>query len=299
MQKLEKHETLNGQKENDSLNVVAGNERYTLTDKETIIPLEAKPVCPSETIKDPQTLNVANAGQNKRMRGQYKEIKTQATLFPANRYTPEESLLIKRLNEYDNTDRRFLLKGATWNMDDRKPQKHKVPVKDKDFNNEEGQLSPDGCYPKQWLRQKWGDFLYGLPWDWFVTITSKEPLHPETLDKLSNQLIHKLNRDIYGQTYYKKPNVGVLVAKAIEMQKRDVLHCHMLIAGVPTNFYRKEYWSWLWHKKGCVNKIEAYDKDRGAGYYLSKYVAKEANIEMYGNTSLSTDRFIPERLAGL
>jgi hypothetical protein len=176
MQKLEKHETFNGQKENDSLNVVAGGERYTLIDKETIIPLEAKPVCPSETIKDPQTLNVANAGQNKRMRGQYKEIKTQATLFPTNRYTPEERLLIKRLNEYDNADRRFLLKGATWNMDDRKPQKHKVPVKEKDFNNEEGQLSPDGCYPKQWLRQKWGDFLYGLPWDWFVTITSIKSL---------------------------------------------------------------------------------------------------------------------------
>ena len=108
-----------------------------------------------------------------------------------------------------------------------------------------------------------------------------------------------LNREVYGQNYYKTPNVGVLVAKAVEMQKRDVLHSHMLMAGVPEHFYRKDLWRFIWEKKGCVNKVEKYDSELGAGYYLSKYVAKEANVEMYGNTSLTTHVAIPQELAGL
>jgi len=227
-------------------------------------------------------------------------MNTQATLFPANRYTPEERLLINRLSEYDNADRRFLSKGITWNMADRKPARHCVPMRnDEDSLNLEGGALTDDYRSKLTLKRTWGDYLNVLPWDLFVTVTSEDPIHPESLDKLSNQIIHKLNREIYGQHYYKTPNVGVLVAKAIEMQKRDVLHSHMLIAGVPKHFYRKDLWRFIWEKKGCVNKVEAYDKRLGAGFYLSKYVAKEANIEMYGNTSLVAHVAIPEELPGL
>lgn len=277
-----------------------GVERDNLIDGETIIPLEAKPVRSRNTHKDPQTLDVANAKQNKRMSGWHKEMKTQATLFPANRYTPEERLLIKRLSEYDNADRRFLFKGITWNMADRKPPKHNVPMRnDEDSLNLEGGALTDDYRSKLTLKRTWGDYLNVLPWDLFVTVTSEDPIHPESLDKLSNQIIHKLNREVYGQNYYKAPNVGVLVAKAVEMQKRYILHSHMLIAGVPEHFYRKDLWRFIWEKKGCVNKVEKYDSSLGAGYYLTKYVAKEANIEMYGNTSIVTHRAIPEELSGL
>jgi hypothetical protein len=277
-----------------------GVERDNLMDGETIISLEKKPVRSRTTIKDSQTLNVANAKQNKRMRGQHKEIKTQATLFPTNRYTPEERMLIKRLSKFDNADRRFLLKAITWNMADRKPTKHNAPKRnDEDSLNLEGGALTEDYRGKLTLKRAWGEYLNVLPWDLFVTLTSLEPIHPESLDKLSNQIIHKLNREIYGQNYYKTPNVGVLVAKAVEMQKRYVLHSHMLIAGVPEHFYRKDLWRFIWEKKGYVNKVEQYDSKLGAGYYLSKYVAKEANVEMYGNTSMAAHVAIPQELAGL
>jgi len=50
-----------------------GVERDNLMGGETIIPLEAKPVRSGNTIKDPHTLNVANAGQNELMSGQQKK----------------------------------------------------------------------------------------------------------------------------------------------------------------------------------------------------------------------------------
>jgi hypothetical protein len=209
-------------------------------------------------------------------------------------------VLIKGLGEYDKADRRFLSKGITWNMADRKPPKHNVPMlNDGDSLNLEGGALIDDYRTKLTLKRAWGDYLNVFPWDLFVTLTSLEPIHPESLDKLSNQIIHKLNREIYGQNYYKTPNVGILVAKAIEMQKRDVLHSHMLMAGVPEHFYRKDLWRFIWEKKGCVNTVEKYDSRLGAGYYLTKYVAKEANIEMYGNTSLAAHVAIPQELAGL
>jgi hypothetical protein len=277
-----------------------GVERDNPMDGETIIPLEEKPVRSRNTIKDPQTPNVANARQDKHLSGRDKEIKTQATPFPWNKYTPEEKLLIKGLTKFDKAEKRFLLKSVTWNMVDRKPTKHNVPMRnDEDGLNLEGGTLTDDYRSRLALKRAWGEYLNVLPWDLFVTVTSEDPIHPETLDKLSNQIIHKLNREVYGQNYYKTPNVGVLVAKAIEMQKRDVLHSHMLIAGVPEHFYRKDLWRFIWEKKGCVNKVEKYDSKLGAGYYLTKYVAKEANIEMYGNTSLTAHRAIPQELSGL
>lgn len=268
-------------------------------EQEGIISLEAKPVCWTEASKDPQTIIGANARPAKHVKDR-EGLKTQAPWLPGYRYSKEENLVVERLSEYDRADRRFLFKGITWNMADRKPVKHSVPMRDdEDSLNLEGGALIDDYRGRLTLKRMWGDYLSVLPWDLFVTLTSENPIHPESLDKLSNQIVHKLNREIYGQNYYKTPNVGVLVAKAIEMQKRDVLHSHMLIAGVPKRFYRKDLWRFIWEKKGCVNKVEQYDSRLGAGYYLSKYVAKEMNIEMYGNTSLAAHVAIPEELTGL
>ncbi len=262
-------------------------------------PLEAKPVLPRRGIKDPQTIIGANARPTKHVKDR-EGLKTQVPWLPGYRYSKEENLVIERLSEYDKADRRFLSKGITWDMADREPAKHSIPMyEDEDSLNLEGGALTDDYRDRLTLKRAWGDYLNTLPWDLFVTLTSEDPIHPESLDKLSNQIIHKLNRGIYGQNYYKIPNVGVLVAKAIEMQKRDVLHSHMLIAGVPKHFYRKDLWRFIWEKKGCVNKVEQYDSRLGAGYYLSKYVAKEANIEMYGNTSLVAHVAVPEELSGL
>jgi hypothetical protein len=274
-----------------------GVERENHIDRKTIIPLEAKPIIPRRRITDSKAIIGTKAMVDKPDSNGLCKV-TQAPLLPAHRYTLEERILIRGLREYDNADRRFLSKGAMWNMADRKPEKNSVPVKENDLNTGEGIASCD-CFSYWDYRHAWADYLNSFPWDIFLTLTSEEPIHPESLDKLSNQIVHRINRKVYGQRYYKRPHTGVLVAKAVEMQKRDVLHSHMLIAGVPESFYRKDLWEYIWKKKGCVNRIEPYDKRLGAGHYLSKYVSKEANIEMYGNTSLLTHGFIPQRLAGL
>jgi hypothetical protein len=250
-------------------------------------PLEAKPVLPRRRIKDPQTSIGANARPTKGVRDR-EGLKTQAPLLPGNRYSKEESLVIERLSEYDMAHRRFLCKAITWNMADRKPVKHSVPVRsDDDSLNLKGGVLTDDYYVRLNLKREWADFLYSLNglWDWYGHLTFKDPVYPESADKLFNVFMNKLNREIHGKRFKDIPATGVLWAKAIEKQKRDVLHFHFLCGGIPNWVQRTDYWQW-WFDHAGRNEIVPYEKERGAGYYMSKYVGKEGEIEIGGNTKL-------------
>lgn len=132
------------------------------------------------------------------------------------------------------------------------------------------------------LPQVWADFLKEYPWDIFGSIVPNEIVHPESLEKLWRVFIHHINRRVYGKDYWKDKNKGVMWAIGWERQRRGAPHGHYLIAGVPDYVSLKELHFWLHLHGADFSQVEAYEKDRGAEYYMSKssYAWKHGEIDV-------------------
>jgi len=123
------------------------------------------------------------------------------------------------------------------------------------------------------LHKAWSEFLMTQDWQWFVTFTFKEEIHPEAADKLYRVWLNKLNRALYGQRWRKKQSGGVKWVRALEWQKRGVLHYHALISNV--GYADRDTWAACWTELGETSKagfikIDQYDESQGgAEAYLS------------------------------
>jgi hypothetical protein len=137
------------------------------------------------------------------------------------------------------------------------------------------------------LRQGWIEFIHSLDdyWSWIVHPTFKNPVHPESAFKMLAIFIHELNKRIYGRKYYKTGRVGVLICVATERQLRDVLHFHILIAGVPHWVRYTDFALW-WQDKAGRCDIEPYNPQRNGASYMTKYITKDGDIQVMGNTAL-------------
>jgi hypothetical protein len=81
------------------------------------------------------------------------------------------------------------------------------------------------------LRDAWIALLGRWEWEWFCTFTFRDLVHPEAADKRFRVLISQANRALFGTMWYKR-NQGLRWVRALEYQKRDVIHYHALMAGV-------------------------------------------------------------------
>ena len=150
------------------------------------------------------------------------------------------------------------------------------------------------------------------PYDWFVTLTFRDPVHIEVAEHRFKRWIRHINLALYGGNFVKKKK-GVTWFKAMERQKRGVLHFHCLIGspdmyrlkrkdfnklwetncGLPTSKFRLDYGrfdkilaepdSLDWLSNGFA-MIHKYDPSKGADYYCSKYVTKGFdNLDFFVN----------------
>ena len=150
------------------------------------------------------------------------------------------------------------------------------------------------------------------PYDWFVTLTFRDPVHIEVAEHRFKRWIRHINLALYGGNFVKKKK-SVTWFKAMERQKRGVLHFHCLIGspdmyrlrrdkymemwetncGLPTSKFRVDYGrfdkilaepdSLDWLSNGFA-RIYKYDPSKGADYYCSKYVTKGFdNIDVFVN----------------
>lgn len=129
------------------------------------------------------------------------------------------------------------------------------------------------------------------PFDWFVTHTFyKTHPSPKTAWKLYNRWIRVLNEEIYGRRY-REAGTGIIHVTSMEYQKRDCIHFHALIKGVPSHISRIKY-SKVWENINLFvdtperaitgnSRIYAYDPERNAKGYLSKYVCKGVELQYY------------------
>jgi len=138
------------------------------------------------------------------------------------------------------------------------------------------------------LHQAWINFIKTYePFQWYVTLTFKEPRHPEACNKAFYRWIRHINQCLYGRRYREKQK-GVTWIKAIEFQKREVIHFHCLLGGEVWKLKRLKFMK-VW-ESGCRNtqelingyaRITKYDHTRGAINYCSKYVLKGGELDLF------------------
>lgn len=138
---------------------------------------------------------------------------------------------------------------------------------------------------KYYLPQAWSEFLNNplWNWSWYGHFTFRDYPHPETADKVWYRWIHNLNRSIFGVRYYNRPDDGVIWSRGTEYQRRGAVHYHAVIGSIPGSISRM-YWLDAWFKMAGICRIYAYQRGRGAEFYMSKstYAWKRGEIDLGG-----------------
>ena len=145
------------------------------------------------------------------------------------------------------------------------------------------------------LVSAWTDFLLQYQFEWFVTFTFRDSVHPENADKLFTLWINELNQHLYGRRWKAAPHKQVFWVRALEWQKRGVLHFHALIGDTrplaeqirfSKNGFSKAslmYWEERWFSLAGICRIEEIKVHEFVSRYVSKYVAKDGEIDVSEN----------------
>lgn len=132
------------------------------------------------------------------------------------------------------------------------------------------------------LKQAWGNFLTELGdraggWSWWATLTFRDRSDAEIAQgwtKVGWQYSGKAWSRFVAEIGLRKGLHDVRWVRGREYQRwRGVPHFHGLIAGVK-DLRRLGMMDW-WFQRYGIARIEPYDRARGAGFYLCKYVVKE------------------------
>jgi hypothetical protein len=139
-------------------------------------------------------------------------------------------------------------------------------------------------------------------WHWFVTLTFKPShtsasggVHPEKADKAFRVLVSKINRELYGTRWYKRPDGGIKWARGQEFHKDGRIHFHAVFAA-PTddlnNLTRRMRWvDWWWREFG-IARIEPPQSQQDICDYVSKYVVKGGEVDFSPNFA----RYVPPEI---
>lgn len=137
-------------------------------------------------------------------------------------------------------------------------------------------------------------FLNQWSFHWFCTFTFKESRHPEAADKLFRVWINDLNISIYGKQNVRKRGHGVFWVRALEWQKRGVIHYHVLLAFENHKSLKQDFFSsltrvsyalkWRDELDAGIAKIDDIKGDQQkVTSYLTKYVTKDGELDFSRN----------------
>lgn len=151
-------------------------------------------------------------------------------------------------------------------------------------------------------RDAYAEMLARQPWHWFVTLTFKPDherptggVHPEKADKAYRVLLSKINRDIYGTRWYKRPDGGLMWARGQEFHKDGRIHFHALVAAPDADLNtltRRMWWVDWWWKEFGIARIEPPRSQEDVNQYVSKYVTKDGEVDFSPNYG----RYVPPAL---
>ncbi len=115
------------------------------------------------------------------------------------------------------------------------------------------------------LREAWGQFLSGFPWDWFVTLTFREEIGSYRAHRLFESFIRALE---------KAAGIPLFWFRVDEIGGRTGrFHIHALIGNVA--HLRRMTWVDWWDRVAGYARILPFEAKRGAAYYCAKYLTKQ------------------------
>jgi len=129
---------------------------------------------------------------------------------------------------------------------------------------------------KQDIAQAYIEWLTGAAsWRSFLTLTYRDPVHPETAMRDLRRLIRRLNEDMYGKRYRRRVGHSYFsYVVGVEYQVRDVLHFHMLV----DEYVDYDFIHGYWGKAHGFAWIEPVTDSQGAIRYVTKYVFKDGHV---------------------
>lgn len=132
------------------------------------------------------------------------------------------------------------------------------------------------------LTMGWTVFLDRFDWSWFCTFTFRDEIHPEAADKKFRLWVSKLNRDLFGPRWHKHRS-GVYWARALEFQRRGVIHYHSLLGSPRLARALPRQWMAEWEDLGGgFARIEMPRSLDDVTAYCAKYVAKGGDVDIGG-----------------
>lgn len=138
------------------------------------------------------------------------------------------------------------------------------------------------------LQKSWVEFLGRFQLDWFCTMTFRDDVHPEAADKLWRVWVSKLNRRLYGVRWYRQDHTSVFWIRALEWQRRGVVHYHAMVGDHKDLNHearaRRLDLMDLWFDMAGIARIDPIsraeqDQRQAINSYVSKYVSKGGEID--------------------
>jgi|MudIll2142460700_1097286.scaffolds.fasta_scaffold57592_2 hypothetical protein len=111
---------------------------------------------------------------------------------------------------------------------------------------------------------EFGNYLASFPWDWFVTLTFRQPVSEATALRCLVKFIHAIRAT---QGF----NPGFIAVSELQ-HHRNVPHWHLLMLNVATR--RRLHFKDWWERYGFA-RVLPYDRELGARHYVGKYLFKD------------------------
>jgi len=112
--------------------------------------------------------------------------------------------------------------------------------------------------------QEFGNYLSQFPWDWFVTLTFRQPVSESSALRALVRFIHAIRA---AQGF----NPGFVAVSELQ-HARNVPHWHLLMLNV-SPLRRLDFKDW-WERYGYA-RVLPYNPELGARVYIGKYLFKD------------------------
>lgn len=115
------------------------------------------------------------------------------------------------------------------------------------------------------LADAWGEWLGSFDWDAWCTLTFREPYSADAADRAFRRWAQWIEKENPRFGYFVGHELGGIGGR---------LHLHALLGGLEEGCSRRALWK-RWHDKHGRAQLLPYDREKGAAFYVSKYVTKE------------------------
>jgi hypothetical protein len=130
-------------------------------------------------------------------------------------------------------------------------------------------------------QHQWPSRVSEVQAGWVATLTFKNEIHPEAADKRFRVWLDQVNRPLYGKRWRQR-NQGVYWAKALEWQKRNVIHFHLLMSDTQNlnETLRRLTFMDKWKNIAGFSRIEVPNLQQCVTRYCAKYIIKGGEIDL-------------------